>query len=480
MKYNFPIIILLFFCLGISKTYAQNEIKRTELIKMLHTVDALIYDYESYCSLSNSYSISDKEIEQFINLFDNKAILIDDISTNRIDNDLEVNEKEKGISEYTADIKKQYEDVKVKILKSSLGEASKDMYQKDGIFFFPVHITKVTSAYAKDKKDYEIHADILILVGIKKEENQEYSARIYDIRKKNQESIDWLPQSVIKEKKKRWMLNYNIGYLSNSLEFTPVMQSGAILENYSSKGGTGYFGGLELRNYLAGRAPYGLSLSLGVNMTQFTTDVELGKYANVFVAKDLESESYYHIVDAKAVKSTWDLQYLDVPLKLNLDLKLSKGLSFFINGGVNISYLLSGTYTQSGIYSYRAYYPQYNITLSDKPSLGLGKDVNEKSEGDLNMKDMHLSWTAGLGFGFNFKSFSVLMGASMQQSLGSITEKPSSESSIINSKIASPDISYQMDEISSRNLSFQLTIRKNFGKKKSFKVNRVQSSAFQY
>jgi hypothetical protein len=58
------------------------------------------------------------------------------------------------------------------------------------------------------------------------------------------------------------------------------------------------------------------------------------------------------------------------------------------------------SFISSGVFTFKGYYPQYNVLLEDLPQYGFGTDISNTGNGDLELKSMNLCLLVSTGMEF--------------------------------------------------------------------------------
>ncbi len=166
-----------------------------------------------------------------------------------------------------------------------------------------------------------------------------------------------------------------------------------------------------------------IGLSTGMGYTLHKSGLTIDNYESEFDAVDSENEPFELRVTGSDIKEIQDIGLLNVPVFISIRLPLNKTIGFFIRPGVNIAFPITKTYRSTGIFTYKGYYPSYNVLLENLPEYGFPSDKNIESADNLELKQFHfnLVFSAGLDF-YLKKNFQVLIAAVYNKSLSSITE----------------------------------------------------------
>ncbi|MCX6254139.1 MAG: outer membrane beta-barrel protein [Bacteroidia bacterium] len=163
-------------------------------------------------------------------------------------------------------------------------------------------------------------------------------------------------------------------------------------------------------------------LSSGIGFCSYKTQLTLANYQSNFNTTDSEIESYERRVTGSAIKEEQKVGSLSVPFCINLRLPLNKSIGFFLETGVNFSVPLSKNYKSSGTFTYKGYYPAYNVLLENLPVYGFPTSKSSNAEGELVIKSFGLNAAAAAGIDFFIqKRIQIAIAACYNKSLSSIS-----------------------------------------------------------
>jgi hypothetical protein len=208
-------------------------------------------------------------------------------------------------------------------------------------------------------------------------------------------------------------LQTGVGF--SSLYSKKIMDNG----QWKIEKGIGYSIGVEM-NYFFNKK---IGISFGAGLSNYNSGLNAGSFSNATLAQpkmiDKDGDTYYKLIAAN-VKETNSFTYIDLPLLLKLDLGNTEKISFYLQGGGALSFLVSAKYSSSGSITYSGYYPEYHVVLKDLPDYGFGTSDIKKSNADWVCNSIMID--TRLGGGINIPIDKVLMsvGASMVVGLGDI------------------------------------------------------------
>ena len=143
-------------------------------------------------------------------------------------------------------------------------------------------------------------------------------------------------------------------------------------------------------------------LSSGIGFISDKTELSLNSYQNQnkYTTTDSESESYESRVTGSGIKELQKVGFLSLPFCINLRLPVSEKAGFFLQTGINLTVPLTKNYSSTGKFTYKGYYPAYNVVLENLPVYGFPSDKNNTTDGNLELKQLVFNFTAAGGYDF--------------------------------------------------------------------------------
>lgn len=179
-----------------------------------------------------------------------------------------------------------------------------------------------------------------------------------------------------------------------------------------------------------------IGISSGIGFDSYKTQLTLPSWQNAFNAVDSENETYEKRVSATDINEVQNIGYLSVPICLNLRVPFSEKAGFFLQGGISMGFPLIKNYTTSGVFTYKGYYPAYNVLLEDLPDYGFASNVNSEIKGDLELKSSNTNAIASVGFDFFLQPKILIgIGAFYSKSLSNISAYTSPETFRLSSDV---------------------------------------------
>lgn len=101
-------------------------------------------------------------------------------------------------------------------------------------------------------------------------------------------------------------------------------------------------------------------------------------------------------------------------------------VGFFLQTGINLSFPMDNKFESSGIFTYKGYFPAYNVTLENLPDYGFPTNLNIKTFGELELNPLiyGASVSAGIDYLIN-KRVQLTLATFYERSISGITNYPS-------------------------------------------------------
>lgn len=166
-----------------------------------------------------------------------------------------------------------------------------------------------------------------------------------------------------------------------------------------------------------------IGVSSGLAFTSYQSQLTLGTYQNSFNTTDSENEAYERRVYGTGIKEVQKIGFLSLPVCLNIRLPLNKKIGFFLQSGINLAIPVTKKYTSSGTFTYKGYYPAYNVLLENLPAYGFPSNTYGVTEGALGIKSLNINALVSAGFDFLIqKNIQIGVGVSYSKSLSNISD----------------------------------------------------------
>ena len=201
---------------------------------------------------------------------------------------------------------------------------------------------------------------------------------------------------------------------------TSISNEGTLSVANLVSGSQNSFGGsLEIGYFFS--ESIGISSGLGFN--SYKSQLTLGTYQNNFNTVDSENEAYERRVSGTGIKEVQNVGFLSLPVCLDIRLPLGKKMGFYLQPGINLAIPITKKYTSSGIFTYKGFYPAYNVLLENLPAYGFPSNINGVTDGTLTIKSLNINALVSAGFDFSIqKNIQIGVGVSYSKSLSNISD----------------------------------------------------------
>lgn len=139
-------------------------------------------------------------------------------------------------------------------------------------------------------------------------------------------------------------------------------------------------------------------ISSGISFFSLNNQVTLNAYQNKFTTTDTENETYERRVTATNITEDQNIACLGIPLIMNLRIPMGRKLGFSLGAGVEMAFPVISKYNSSGIFTYKGYYPRYNVLLENLPAYGFPDKASISTNGNLELKPVWLNGSLNAGF----------------------------------------------------------------------------------
>lgn len=165
-----------------------------------------------------------------------------------------------------------------------------------------------------------------------------------------------------------------------------------------------------------------IGVSSGLGYNSYRSHVSLAAYQNKLNAVDSENEALELRVAGTNIKEEQTINYLYVPIYLNIRLPLTGAIGLFLQSGVNLAIPLKANYTSDGTFTYKGYYSKYNVLLENLPKYGFPTNKATTAAGQLEVKSFTAFVVASAGFDFFVtEKIQLAVAATYNRSLSDVT-----------------------------------------------------------
>lgn len=177
-------------------------------------------------------------------------------------------------------------------------------------------------------------------------------------------------------------------------------------------------------------------ISSGITFLSFNSQVTLKAYQNKFNTVDTENEAYERQVFGTNITEDQNIAFLGIPVTLNFRMPLGRKVGFTIRSGIDMAVPVIKNYHSSGTFTYKGYYPRYNVLLENLPAYGFPDKASISAGGQLELHPIYFdaSVSAGMDF-FLRKNMQAIIAFSYSKSLSGLQSYSSPEKFQLSSDI---------------------------------------------
>ncbi len=225
--------------------------------------------------------------------------------------------------------------------------------------------------------------------------------------------------------------------LSGGPTQTKIINSGSIIDtSLMVEKGNSFSGTAEIGYFFSDY----IGISSGIGYASYKSKLKLKSFQENFNTKDSENEAFEMRVTGSGIEESQTVSFLSIPLCVHLRLPLNTSFGLYLKGGVNLSLPVNKKYSSSGVFTYKGYYPAYNVILENLPLNGFVKDKTMSSNGDLGLKIVRFNTLVSAGIDVNItESMQLTLGASFTNSLLKESYSSSQSSASINNFELTPN-----------------------------------------
>jgi hypothetical protein len=173
-----------------------------------------------------------------------------------------------------------------------------------------------------------------------------------------------------------------IGISLGTAQSQIINESDLEIEEISSSDKMTFSGSFDIGYYISKH--FGIKTGLGY--ASYDTRLNLDAYQNRLNLRDSENESYELRVTASALSESQSVNIMNIPLTIVLHIPLSNVVSIFVEPGINFAIPLNYNFSNSGLFTYKGYYPEYNVILENLPNHGFSSNTIIDTEDQLELK----------------------------------------------------------------------------------------------
>ena len=163
-------------------------------------------------------------------------------------------------------------------------------------------------------------------------------------------------------------------------------------------------------------------LSSGFRFASNSGNASLAAYANHFNTTDSEKEPYERRITGANIKEKQTIAMVEIPLLLHLRVPLGSRMGMFLQSGINLAFPVVRKYESTGTFTYKGYYPSYNVILENLPDYGFPTNAAVSTNSSPELKPLVLSGAIAAGFDFKIQpKMRLSLAVSYDKSLSTIS-----------------------------------------------------------
>ncbi len=145
-------------------------------------------------------------------------------------------------------------------------------------------------------------------------------------------------------------------------------------------------------------------------------------YNNQYFTFDSENDPHELIVTGSDIGGNHEIEMLSVPLTIIKRFPVNEKIAFVIQPAIQLFFPLSSRFESGGYFTYKGYFPAYNVLLENLPEYGFATNLHSVTEGRSDLKP--ISFGANLAAGLDYlisKRLILVLTAYHDRSLTSIS-----------------------------------------------------------
>lgn len=397
------------------KEVNSEDLSEDELIKVYDGIKTVLGDYNNYLALlGDPDEFEDDKVfyrESFNKLFQSDEV--------KIYNDINPNPEKSLID--VANYLPQYEEnfpVGIKNISVNIDSAEfgKVIKTEDGNFFSYAYADKFFSGSFRGKDAFSEMFPLAFKVSFEKSGKAYTNFKIVSIDisgsgffASDSEQEMEMPSMQIKPVTRKGLsitatASYGLSYIQDENLSSVTLASNN--HEWSLKNDYGLSIGVQARYFLTEN----IALGAGVGYSSYKASFALnGDFVEDELSTDPNDDLFYKNVIA-SIDSVVSLNYISIPIYASYISGKPGKLGFYVDAGVDISYLLSSSYELTGNYQYKGLYTDFPEN-NELEVLGYynRQNINEKGDTDVSSLNISLYASAGVNIPFGYYS-SLLIG----------------------------------------------------------------------
>lgn len=131
-----------------------------------------------------------------------------------------------------------------------------------------------------------------------------------------------------------------------------------------------------------------IGIASGLTYYTLRSEISSDRYSDQVESYDSEGDFFIMNIQGENYSESAGAHYLQIPMTFLLNIPLSYTFNILFEPSLTYSVLMKGEFETQGNFSYRGYYPDYNLTLSDLPEYGFEDDVETNYTGKMTLRNI--------------------------------------------------------------------------------------------
>ncbi len=180
--------------------------------------------------------------------------------------------------------------------------------------------------------------------------------------------------------------------------YTQILNKGTqSVSNKFQNSNNSFAGSIEAGYYFSKN----LGLISGMNYySSLTSYYNLETYKNQYNTFDPENDPYELRVTGYDIGETQQIDILSIPVCISYRKPLNASFGFSLQSGINFFVPLNNRYQSGGVFTYKGYFPAYNVLLEDLPEYGFPSNLSVVTDGKVELKPISLGAVVSAGFDY--------------------------------------------------------------------------------
>jgi hypothetical protein len=210
-----------------------------------------------------------------------------------------------------------------------------------------------------------------------------------------------------------------IGISAGPARTQMINESTLDIKDVSSTDKMAFAGSIDLGYYIS---KY-FGIKTGIGYAAYNTKLTLETYLNSLYLRDTENESYQLRVTASGISESQSMKVMTFPLNIVLHIPLSPVVSIYLEPGINLVVPFDYTFSNSGLFTYKGYYPEYNVVFENLPGHGLSTNKTITTDDQLKIKQIWSEIVISSGLNIAVRgNFYIAAGVNYSRSISDISE----------------------------------------------------------